>query len=310
MELGIGLALQTGLLTSNLTFVPLLQARSAYNLFFRDEQAKLRATKGRKGRRRRGASGGNDADNRVRIVADKWNNADDATKAYYFELASEDKTKYALEFAQWKQKQEEALSAHWDSKRPPSNRGTAKGKKKRWGDVRYGYHFVKSVLINHFCFVRADLKGNVAGNSMPVQDVPMQLPPAPHQVATTAHSESSFGFPTWQQGFHAGDELSSSSSQASAPEAGVFGSAAPKMPSDPSLRLQAQATSTIVNQGHLMTFHMQAASNDRFLPLHPETTASPDNDFLTDPQHLEELAKTLGKEGVDLMIRVFGNGEV
>ena len=154
----------------------------------------------------------------------------------------------------------------------------------------------------------------MTGSNIPVQDVPMQLPLAPRQAATTAHSESSFGFPTWPRGFHARDELSSSSSPGSAPEAGVFGSAvfgsaAPIIPTDPSLHVQAQATSTI-NQGHFMNFRMQGVLNDAFLPLHHEATASTDNDSLTDPQHLEELAKKLGKEGVDLMILVFGNGEV
>ena len=64
-------------------------------------------------------------------MAGKWNKADDATKAYYFELASDDRTRYALEFARWKLKQEEALSAYSDSKLPPTNSGTAQGEKKR-----------------------------------------------------------------------------------------------------------------------------------------------------------------------------------
>ena len=85
---------------------PLLQPRSAYNWFFKAEQEKLRSLCPK--RSRRGLRDGNGAENRVRIVADKWNRADKATKAYYFKLAVEDKTRYALEFAKWRQNQEAA----------------------------------------------------------------------------------------------------------------------------------------------------------------------------------------------------------
>ena len=73
--------------------------RSAYNLYFRDEQAKLRALRG--GARKR--SGGESC---VRIVAHKWNKVDDTTKAHYVELAAKDKTRYAMEIVKWKQQQE------------------------------------------------------------------------------------------------------------------------------------------------------------------------------------------------------------
>ena len=77
--------------------------RSAYNLFFRDEQAKLRQT-----RQPRSRNSGTDdrAESSVRVVARMWNNADASVREHYAELAKQDKNRYALEVVRWKQEQE------------------------------------------------------------------------------------------------------------------------------------------------------------------------------------------------------------
>ena len=61
----------------------------------------------RKSRQPRNRSNGEDkAESSVRVVARMWNNVDASVKAYYTELAKQDKNRYALEVVQWKQEQE------------------------------------------------------------------------------------------------------------------------------------------------------------------------------------------------------------
>lgn len=79
---------------------PPRRPRSAYNLFFRDEQANLRKTRAPRSRN------GEKAESSVRVVASMWNNADASVKAHYMELAKKDKNRYALEVVRWKQEQE------------------------------------------------------------------------------------------------------------------------------------------------------------------------------------------------------------